>query len=423
MSWKGLTKAVSRLPHQLLSKKTDVTKDAQYTALESSFNSTMKLVERLEKEARVFRDSISSLLLHQSHMAALMAVIYSAMMGMEVLEGAVQRRFQQTPAAASQSVHDAEAAMAYCRDEILPELDGIDRHVIGPLLEVQTILKKIQKTMVKREHKLLDYDRHRTSLHKIKSKEERSFQEEKQIFKLEAQLETAKTDYDYLNIMLKDQLPHFLHLKAQLIQPVFHHFYQLQCKVYGMMYARCHELVNANQQHFVTHAMPIADGFQWRKTQRDVRGEYEGMDLLKAGGKAWLSVSGGNNNSKLTLQERASIKQQEQSKETREQDLLSFPTGTAAAVAATITAAAPPPYAASSTSSHLLSRPSPPPPVSTAAYAVALYDYNAQAEGDLSFKKGDSIEIVARTADTNDWWTGRLHGIVGVFPGNYTAEA
>ncbi|KAK9468741.1 hypothetical protein V1512DRAFT_285032 [Lipomyces arxii] len=52
-------------------------------------------------------------------------------------------------------------------------------------------------------------------------------------------------------------------------------------------------------------------------------------------------------------------------------------------------------------------------------YCVAQFDYAAQAEGDLSFSTGDRIEIVQRTADPNGWWTGKLNGYQGVFPGNY----
>lgn len=50
-------------------------------------------------------------------------------------------------------------------------------------------------------------------------------------------------------------------------------------------------------------------------------------------------------------------------------------------------------------------------------YVVALYDYDALAEGDLSFRKDDKIELVNRTQDANDWWTGKLRGQTGVFPG------
>jgi len=69
-------------------------------------------------------------------------------------------------------------------------------------------------------------------------------------------------------------------------------------------------------------------------------------------------------------------------------------------------------------------------------FVVALYDFEAQvrvfifdqsnyshihlspkAEGDLSFSVGDKIEIVERTNSAEDWWTGRLNGAQGVFPG------
>ena len=52
------------------------------------------------------------------------------------------------------------------------------------MLELKEIMKTIHKTMVKRNHKMIDYDRHRTALNKLKAKEERSFSEEKQIFKV-----------------------------------------------------------------------------------------------------------------------------------------------------------------------------------------------------------------------------------------------
>ena len=53
-------------------------------------------------------------------------------------------------------------------------------------------------------------------------------------------------------------------------------------------------------------------------------------------------------------------------------------------------------------------------------YAVALYDYTAQAEGDLTFHAGDRIEIVKKGDDANEWWIGKFNGAEGQFPANYT---
>lgn len=63
-----------------------------------------------------------ALLSNQAAMAQYLSAIYDASIGTEAAEGAVQKRFQQTQAHQLQSVNDAEAAMAYCRDEVLPEL-------------------------------------------------------------------------------------------------------------------------------------------------------------------------------------------------------------------------------------------------------------------------------------------------------------
>jgi amphiphysin len=81
--------------------------------------------------------------------------------------------------------------------------------------------------------------------------------------------------------------------------------------------------------------------------------------------------------------------------------------GTAAASAAAAKRAPPPPP-------PLKPKPQAAPAVH---YVVALYDFDAQADGDLSFKTGDRIEIVEKTESAEDWWTGRLNGQQGVFPG------
>lgn len=87
---------------------------------------------------------------------------------------------------------------------------------------------------------------------------------------------------------------------------------------------------------------------------------------------------------------------------------------------------APPAYSAAgaATGAAAGKRPAPPPPMKpkpgaapAVQYVVALYDYTAQADGDLSFTAGDRIEVVEKTASAEDWWTGKLNGMSGVFPG------
>jgi len=51
--------------------------------------------------------------------------------------------------------------------------------------------------------------------------------------------------------------------------------------------------------------------------------------------------------------------------------------------------------------------------------AIALYSYNSDAAGDLSFQRDEKIHILQKSEKENDWWYGRLGSREGYFPGNY----
>ncbi|PVU89477.1 hypothetical protein BB561_005336 [Smittium simulii] len=76
-----------------------------------------------------------------------------------------------------------------------------------------------------------------------------------------------------------------------------------------------------------------------------------------------------------------------------------------------------------SQSSRRVPPPPPNPPaqqsVSMPKVASALYSFEGQAPGDLSFNKGDKIVIIKSTDTQNDWWEGSCKGITGQFPANY----
>lgn len=50
-------------------------------------------------------------------------------------------------------------------------------------------------------------------------------------------------------------------------------------------------------------------------------------------------------------------------------------------------------------------------------YVRALYDYEGQADEELSFTEGAVIRLLSRDTQTDDgFWEGELNGRVGVFP-------
>ena len=60
----------------------------------------------------------------------------------------------------------------------------------------------------------------------------------------------------------------------------------------------------------------------------------------------------------------------------------------------------------------------PKPPASAVGknQAIALFTFDADQPGDLSFKKGDIITITKRTENASDWWTGKIGDRSGIFP-------
>ena len=62
-----------------------------------------------------------------------------------------------------------------------------------------------------------------------------------------------------------------------------------------------------------------------------------------------------------------------------------------------------------------------PKPGAKKMYVIAMYALEGEEEGELSFNEGDRIEVIRK--DPSGWWEGKLNGVVGLFPENYTQPA
>jgi len=51
---------------------------------------------------------------------------------------------------------------------------------------------------------------------------------------------------------------------------------------------------------------------------------------------------------------------------------------------------------------------------------LAIYDYNADKEDELTFQEGQTIYVLKKNDD--GWWEGIMGGITGLFPGNYVEQ-
>jgi amphiphysin len=113
-------------------------------------------------------------------------------------------------------------------DTLAPELELIESRIVNPCKELQEICKKIRKSCTKRDHKLIDFDRHNNALNKLREKKEKSLSDEKNLFKVEQDFELSSGEYEHYNNLLKTELPQFIAMATRFIDPLFHSFYYMQ---------------------------------------------------------------------------------------------------------------------------------------------------------------------------------------------------
>jgi len=310
-----------------------------------------------------------------------------------------------------------ESIVAELQETLKPELEMIETRVIKPADELLEIIKTVRKVAAKRDHKQLDYDRHRAALKKLQDKKEKTLKDEKATYRAEADVEQATQDYNYFNDLLKDELPKLFRLEREFIQPLFQSFYYMQLNVFYTL----HERMQRIDIGYFDLTLDIEAAYE--KKRGDVQAQTEAISITK------FKTTGGPRPGQSKYGSKAL--EAKSSSALARRSTLSDGTDTPpppyspGPANSTLT----PPTSATSWGSAAKSKGAAPPPpkpkpsrlsgVPTAETVTALYDYEAQAEGDLSFTTGDVIDIVTRTQNDNEWWIGKVHGKQGQFPGKH----
>ncbi|KAH7883953.1 hypothetical protein F5I97DRAFT_1938590 [Phlebopus sp. FC_14] len=429
---KGFTKAIKRTPHLVTSKVGFAKKssDPEFDDYNRHFTALEQSTEKLLKDTKAFIEAVTSLFNSVNGFANHFNFLFSPLASELDIAGkhpSCAATIANTP---PYMVHVDEL-----RSSVSPELELIESRIIGPVKEFQGILKTIRKTITKRDHKLVDYDRFNNSLTKLRDKKEKSLSDEKNLFKLEQDFEIATNEYDYVNNALKQDLPQFMRLATQFIDPLFHSFYYMQLNIYYLFLEKMNAF--AEGRYDVTNCPGSQIQADYENNRTDAWSQIEDLNITKRiistsklvqSRRADGSLPGasiGRTPSAATTSSASSASRSMGPPPSRAPP--SFVKKAPPPPPGQLTAP-PPPYSASSNgvSAAATKRPPPPPPLKpkpkpepVVEYVTALYDFDAQADGDLSFKTGDRIEIVTKTESQQDWWTGRLNGAQGVFPGNY----
>ncbi|KDQ54941.1 hypothetical protein JAAARDRAFT_38056 [Jaapia argillacea MUCL 33604] len=464
---KGFTKTMKRTPHMLTSKvgMSKKSSDPEFEDYQRHFATLEQATEKLIKDTKAFTEATNNLFNAGASFSAHFTSLFNPMANEYDLIG-------RHPEAAN-TIRNVEAYQGACEElklSVGPELELIESRILGPTKEFQGILKTVRKTITKREHKLLDYDRFNNSLTKLRDKKEKSLSDEKNLFKLEQDFEVATNEYDYINTALKTDLPRFMVMATQFIDPLFHSFYYMQLNIFYLILEKLNSFAEGKYDVSVTGAQ-IAEEYEAKRT--DAWQQVEDLNIVKRIVSTSKMVQQNRSASGSSLTPGGSLKRSPSSisSNTLSSTSRSVPPPSRSPTSAAYKKAPPPPPGAKSFSKEKASpiggfgggaappppyspsgvagggvggfhsvvgaaqqaaakrAPPPPPPLKPkpkaeppVQYVVALYDFEAQADGDLSFNAGDRIELVERTTSQEDWWTGKINGRKGVFPGNYVQD-
>ncbi|CAI4038249.1 hypothetical protein SMKI_04G5910 [Saccharomyces mikatae IFO 1815] len=466
MSFKGFTKAVSRAPQSFRQKfkMGEQTEDPVYEDAERRFQELEQETKKLSEESKRYSTAVNGMLTHQIGFAKSMEEIFKP------ISGKMSDPNATIPEDNPQGIEASEqyrAIVAELQETLKPDLTLVEEKIVSPCQELLKIITYIRKMATKRNHKKLDLDRHLNTYNKHEKKKEPTPKDEEKLYKAQAQVEVAQQEYDYYNDLLKTQLPILFSLEAEFVKPLFVSFYFMQLNIFYTLY---NKLQDMKIPYFDLNS-DIVESYMAKKGNVEEQTDALTITHFKVGySKAKLEMT----------KRKYGAGTAEGSPVSGASSGVGYAAGYGAASAASPTStgygygAATPGYAAQPAAQYgadagagagtvpgtypqygaVQSPPltglgfqqsqqqqqGPPPAYSnpltspvagvpaatTAATAApgvetvtALYDYQAQAAGDLSFPAGAVIEIVQRTPDVNEWWTGRYNGQQGVFPGNY----
>jgi len=438
---RGISKAIQRGPQQVknIINKTNQERDLDFKGLEEHVNKIQTQVKNLLSDSDKFKKTIENMMTHQEELGKsfleMLKPISSLESPISAAEDDVTRRssVHSNYSASEQVQADTRKIEIYLektkamKDQILPYLQNVNFHVIEPMKGYQDLIHSVKLVLKKRSHKALDYDRHKESLDKLSNKQSRSLDEERKLNKTREAFTTAELEFKTYDDQLKQQLPSFFECSSHLYDSCLITFYSIQKDIYHILYVYFYEMMNECGLNMNTDIIEQYDSYNCPQYLEESNVDSLNRLLTVSHGISSSStVYGTNNNaasesfsSSNTKSEYDSINRgitkndstPPPSYETSMAQKRSSYTG-GGLYGATATATAPPP--------SIPSRPAPAlPQRNSVQYVTALYDFTAQNAGDISFKRGDRIEIVKKTDNANEWWTGKINGQVGQFPGNY----
>jgi hypothetical protein len=458
--------------------------NAKVAVLLNDYEDADKMLAKIIDASKAWRDAWTSILSVQLGIVADFEELYDPIVGAS--DGHGHPPFV-TPQVQLDRTYRLKEAYTELKTDLLEEVNMMDSRVIKPATEAKEYIQPVRKTIKKRENKRLDYERYQDRVTNALKKQKRSDRENAALAKAEDDLTKASEEFNIADAHLRETLPPIIaaafsilpHLLAAQIMTQN----TLLAQYYTILHTYCEEhgfpsppppmeeVIAVWSQDFkpiqqqvesitciargkaVHQPMALGDDPNARKSSSTL-GVRNGLTAQRASSQGMISPgpTSPNPNARIMRipssnsipQSTAVISPPAPSPEPEPE-----PEPTTAFTNPDYSTHLSPQsfYSAHSPagpkvdyfsrertqSSNGLSavgkkKPPPPPPKrigsnNTGLFVIALYAFDGQGHGDLSFAEGDRIKVIKKTDSTDDWWEGELRGVKGSFPANYCKSA
>jgi len=434
---------------------------ANVAMLLNEYEDADKMLTKIIEASRAWRDAWVSILTIQVTATSLFEELYNPIVG------ASQDGYGHPPVITSQAQLDRTSklreAYAELKTDLLDEVGMMDSRVIRPATDAKEYLQPIRKTIKKRENKRLDWERYTDKVNNASKKLKRSDRENAALAKAEEDLSKAADDFKVADEHLRETLPPVV-ASAFSILP---HLLAVQIMIQNTLLAQYYTVLHnyCEVAGFPSPPPPMEDVIAtWNRDFKPIQQDVECINCIARGKAVHQPMSLGDDKTRKSitgLGVRNGIAARRASSQNNmisshpvspnpEARVMRIPSSNSMnAIASQPPEPSPSPEPTPDYSTHLTpqssysayspagpsidyfqrgaagkKKPPPPPPKrigsqNSGVYAVALYSFNGENQGDLSFKEGDQIKVVKKTESVDDWWEGELRGVRGSFPANY----
>lgn len=297
-----------------------------------------------------------------------------------------------------------------------------DDLALPALNDLTSVYKRVYDRMVKRRHKMIDYDKLRLALAKA---------DPHKAAKLQIKYDAATREYNSHNESLKRELPQLFRYRRDLVETLMKEYDAFMNEFFLIMQrllssksgqAKTYDEI---QSDFNKHEQMIHEMISGLSlVSMDARRSESAVDQLTSKIKSTFkkekisSIANRSRSSTAYSQRALETAPTNGSMHRNENDVLNNIQQRKLDLSQVSLKPSAQPNA------KQVHPPPPPPQISSKKplSVIAMFDFNGQEQGDLSFKAGDCIEIVKRTDSKEDWWTGKIKGREGIFPANYVKD-